>query len=85
MLSREGRLAHTPPPPRACGGRGRGGAVNIKVYLTIGLVGCDREEVIEIDDEELEGLDEETRRKVFEEYLKDWAYNYIEYGYEEVG
>lgn len=54
--------------------------MEIKVFLSIGLVGK-QEDVIEVPDEELEGLSEEARGNVLDEYARDWAHNYIEYGW----
>lgn len=53
--------------------------MKFKVTLSIGLVGG-RHDEIEIPDEDLEGLDNEQREKLINEYWSDWAWNYIDGG-----
>lgn len=53
-------------------------------YVSTNVVGSKQEEVVEIPDEELEGLNEEERNKVVEEYYKDWLGNYSDIGWYEV-
>lgn len=52
-----------------------------KFTLSIGYAGVTREDTIEID---LEGLEGEEREKVIEEEWEEWAWNYIDGGWEEV-
>jgi len=52
--------------------------------LNIGLSGCKREEVIEIQDEELEGLSGEDRQSVIDDYWNQWAWNFVDGGAEEL-
>jgi hypothetical protein len=54
-----------------------------KFTLNIGQVGG-REEIEEIPDEDLEGLEGEERENVIQEYYDDWRFNYIDGGWEEL-
>lgn len=58
--------------------------MKIKVYLSIGFAGADRDDIIEIDDADLEGLSVNEREKVISENAKMWAENYVEWGWEEL-
>lgn len=58
--------------------------MKIKVHLSIGLVGCEQDDEIEINDEELAGMDEAARAAYIDEVMREWAYNYIEWYWEEV-
>jgi len=49
-----------------------------KMSLGIGFANAKQKEVIEIPDEELEGLSEEDREKLLDEYLNDWMWNHID-------
>ena len=53
----------------------------IKVHLSIGLIGG-RNDKIEIDDEELDGLDAAAREAYIDAEVRAWAYNYIEWSWE---
>lgn len=57
--------------------------MKINATLSIGFPDATYEDVIEIDDEELEGLTEEEKKERFEEEVKEWAWNYIEIWWEE--
>jgi hypothetical protein len=52
--------------------------MKIKATLSIGFCTANRKTEIEIDDEELEDLSEEEKDKVINEYVQNWAENYIE-------
>lgn len=58
--------------------------MKVRMTLNIGLSGCKREEVIEIRDEELEGLSEEDRQSVIDDYWNQWAWNFVDGGAEEL-
>jgi hypothetical protein len=50
-----------------------------KFYVSTGYVGSDREEVIEIPDEELEGMSEsEIEDYVHENYYNEWLWSIID-------
>lgn len=51
--------------------------MKIRVTLSIGLANAKQEDTIEIDDADLEGLTEEDRQKVIDEYWQEWAWTYI--------
>ena len=54
--------------------------MKFKFFLDCGFVGTEREELIDIPDEEFDGLSsDEIDRFVEEEYLSDWVHNYISY------
>jgi hypothetical protein len=53
----------------------------VKATLSIGFIAADREDEIEIPDEELDGLDANAQEQVINKYLRDWAWNYIEISY----
>lgn len=57
--------------------------MKIEMGLSIGLVGATREEVIEIDDEEFEGIGM-SREEYIDEIVQDWANNYIEIYWNEI-
>ena len=58
--------------------------MKVKAYLSIGFANADQEDEVEIDDEELEGLSPEERERIIGEHVKQWADNYIEWGWREV-
>lgn len=55
----------------------------VKAYVRMGLVGCKITDEIEIDDEDLEGLSEDERENLIGEYVQDWIWNHVEYGWDE--
>jgi hypothetical protein len=55
-----------------------------KFYVNTGYVGSDREEVIEIPDEELEGLTEQQKEKMMEEEFWNFMSNNCDYGWYEM-
>ncbi len=56
--------------------------MDIRVSLSIGYPGSEHKDIIEIDDEGLEGLTEEERNRVIDDAVKEWAWNYIELDWE---
>ena len=54
----------------------------VKLTLGIGFAGANHEDTIEIPDEELEGLNEDEKNAVLDDYWKDWSANYIDGGVE---
>lgn len=54
--------------------------MKILVTLSIGLANAKQQDVLEIPDEEVEGLSEEERQKVIDEHWQAWAWNYIDGG-----
>lgn len=56
--------------------------MKIKVRMSMGLCGCEREEEIEIDDETLKGLDDESRDLQLQEAALDWAAEFMDVGFE---
>lgn len=57
--------------------------MKLKVYLSIGFVGANREDEIKIDDEDLEGLTPEQREECLWQIAQEWANNYIEIWHKE--
>jgi len=55
--------------------------MKIKITLGIGYV-HNKEHIMEIDDEELEGYNEEETAMYLSEIAWDWANNYIDVGFE---
>jgi hypothetical protein len=58
--------------------------MKIKVHLSIGYVTADQEDTIDVPDEELEGLSDTMKDKVIEEWVQEWANNYIETWWDKV-
>jgi len=54
----------------------------VRLTLGIGFSGANHEDIIEIPDEELEGLNEGETNEVLDDYWKDWSGNYIDGGAE---
>jgi hypothetical protein len=55
--------------------------MKINVSLGIGFAGAIREDEIEIDDSEIEGMNKEEKEDFIEECVQDWANNYIDIGW----
>ncbi len=54
----------------------------IKVHLSIGYSGANREDVLDVDDSELNACEtEEKREELLNGYAMDLAWNYIEVGF----
>lgn len=58
--------------------------MKIQVYLTIGYSSADHEDELEIPDEDLEGLTPEQKNNLIDEEVREWASNYIEWGWKEI-
>lgn len=58
--------------------------MKLRIYVETGIVGGDRESIIEVLDEELEGLTEEQRQATLEEIATDEFNNLVSWGWEEV-
>jgi len=58
--------------------------MKIRMYVRTNKVGSDVEDVFEIDDEELEGMDEKEREDYISEIVSDWKDNYMDWGWEEI-
>lgn len=54
----------------------------VRLNLSIGYAGADRNEVEDIDDAFWESLTAEEREKYLDELSRDWANNYVEYNAE---
>lgn len=51
----------------------------VKVTLSIGFITANREEIIDIDDDEYMACETgDEKEQLMEEYWQDWANNYIE-------
>jgi hypothetical protein len=57
--------------------------VKFKVTLSIGYATANQKDELEIPDEELEGLSEQERNNVINEWAQEWANNYIEIDWKE--
>ena len=56
--------------------------MKLKVYLSIGYVVGNHEDVIEVDDDDYNACETDDQRdKLLGEYWQDWANNYIEGGF----
>jgi hypothetical protein len=58
--------------------------MKVNAYLSIGYPAADHSDIIEVPDDELEGLSEDRRDEVINEYVQDWADNYIQVGWKEI-
>lgn len=52
--------------------------MKVQYTLTVGLVGCKRQNVVEVDDSDFEGMTEQEILEDLRERAMDWAWNYIE-------
>lgn len=55
----------------------------INAKLSIGFPSACRTGEIDIPDEDLAGLSPEAQENMIQEWLKDWAFEYIEWSYEQ--
>lgn len=55
--------------------------VKLKLYVSTGIVGSEREEIIEIPDEELEGLTGNEKEEVFQEEFDTFMANHCDFGW----
>lgn len=54
--------------------------MKFRFNLELNLMGCKKSEVIDVDDDELEGMsDDEIDLYVERELLRDWAYQQMDY------
>ena len=60
--------------------------IKIKVYLSIGFPGAEKEDEMDTGYtvEDKANMTDEEWQSICEQTLKDWAFDYIEYSYEEV-
>jgi hypothetical protein len=58
--------------------------MQLKVWVSLNLVGCRKETTIDIPDEDLEGSSE-SAKEIIEEYAEDAMWQMIEWGYMAVG
>ena len=58
--------------------------MKIKVNLSIGYVGAEYDDVIEIDDSVLEGLSPLARDEYIYDEVQEWGNQYIELWHEEI-
>lgn len=71
-----------PPDERSAMTEERTEPVKLKLIVAVGR--CHRTEEVEIPDEDLEGLDEKGREKVFTEYLDEHVSNNVDAWWEVV-
>lgn len=55
--------------------------MKIKAWCDYDIIGAKKEEELEIDDSELEGLDAEQRLAYIQTEASEWAHQYFEYGW----
>lgn len=53
-----------------------------KVNLSIGYANANQEDIIEIDDEFLEGKTDKEKDEYLNYMTREWAFNYIDWSYE---
>lgn len=58
--------------------------MRVRARLSIGVANAARSEVIEIPDDDLEGLDDKSREQRIQEYVDNWSQELIDLGWEEV-
>lgn len=58
--------------------------MKLKVSISMNYVGCHKQDIINIPDEELEGLTKRDREQIFDELYDEWAANQVDGGWEEV-
>ncbi|ALS22202.1 DUF7167 family protein [Paenibacillus naphthalenovorans] len=58
--------------------------VKFRFSVSTGYVGSEKSEIIEIDDEDLEGRSDEERAKVIDEYFNEWIWEQLYTGIEEI-
>lgn len=59
--------------------------MQIKVYVSIGLVGCKREAILDVDDDELNAMATAgDRREYLQEIAEQWKDDQVEWDWEEV-
>jgi hypothetical protein len=50
-------------------------------YYSIGFANAKQREVVDIPDEEIEGLSEDEREAMLEQRFQDWASNFRDFGW----
>lgn len=55
--------------------------MKLKVFVSIGLVGCTREAIIDVPDSDLEGAGDAERASIFDDYTREWAMDRCEWGW----
>lgn len=55
--------------------------MKLRLFLNTGIGGR-REEIVEVDPEDIEGLTETERYQYFDSLVQDFMLNYLDYGYE---
>ena len=58
--------------------------MELEIWIATNVVGSKCSTVIEIDDEELEGMTEQQHQKHFEEYAREEIWNIAECGWNEI-
>lgn len=58
--------------------------MKIEVYVSSGFVGATSKQVVEIDDEELEGMSDRERDSYIEKFAQEVMFNMIEWGWDPV-
>ena len=58
--------------------------MKIKVWLGINISGCRREDILEIDEKELDGMSEDEQEEWIFGYVEDWANQYINIAWKEI-
>jgi len=56
--------------------------MKVKLWCTNGMCGGKRDEVIEVTDSEVEGMNEEEREEYLVQCAYDFMNNHIDYGFE---
>lgn len=58
--------------------------MKIEVYARVNLNGCRVTEIVDVPDDELKGLDEESRLAYLEDLAKEVMWDLVEWGWEEI-
>lgn len=56
--------------------------MKIRVWITIGLIGCKQQTEIDVPDDELEGLSEGEQNEVLENYARDFKDEKVDWGWD---
>lgn len=56
--------------------------IKVKFFVGVGLWKANQEEIVIIEDKNLDITDKDEVDSYLNEYLRDWANNYIQMGYE---
>jgi hypothetical protein len=52
--------------------------MKVKFTVALGLVGCKQSEVVDIPEDDVEGLSEDGLQDYLQEYALDWQTNYVD-------